>query len=358
MPITRHLYPGGNTSCGFFSYYDQIVSPVEAKRIYILKGGPGVGKSTFMRKIGQQLHARNLDLEYLHCSSDNDSLDGLFAPAIGLLFLDGTSPHVVDPRLPGAVDNIINLGDCLDEAGLAPYAASIHALNQRISAQFLHAYRYLGAADQLRRDTTARWQELLDPVQLHALTQTALDALFAGLPAVPGGRERKLFAGAVTPGGCVCELESLRTKHVWVLEAPWAAPSQSVLLSVRDRALQCGLNVEGYYCAIHPDRLEHLLIPSLDVLLTTNNPYHSVAPPIARTLHLTDCFAEPDANARAQLDQNAQLFKVLLGHAVQAVADAKSFHDELERYYIKHMDYARADALFAQTLERIAPLLP
>ena len=110
------------------------------------------------------------------------------------------------------MDNIINLGDCLDEAGLAPYAASIHALNQRISAQFLHAYRYLGAADQLRRDTTTRWQELLDPVQLHALTQTALDALFAGLPAVPGGRERKLFAGAVTPGGCVCELESAAHK--------------------------------------------------------------------------------------------------------------------------------------------------
>ena len=91
--------------------------------------------------------------------------------------------------------------------------------------------------------------------------------------------------------------------------------------------------------------------------MTTNNPYHSVAPPIARTLHLTDCFAQPDVKAKAQLDQNAQLFKVLLGTPAGR-RRCQIVPRRIERYYIKHMDYARADALFAQTLERIAPLLP
>ena len=49
---SRDLFPGGNTSLGFFSYYNNIISQEEANRIFVIKGGPGVGKSTFM-KIGR-----------------------------------------------------------------------------------------------------------------------------------------------------------------------------------------------------------------------------------------------------------------------------------------------------------------
>ena len=49
----RHMFPGGNTSKGFFSYYDFVLPQEKAKRILILKGGPGVGKSSFMRKLQQ-----------------------------------------------------------------------------------------------------------------------------------------------------------------------------------------------------------------------------------------------------------------------------------------------------------------
>ena len=39
MPHIRHLYPGGNTSRGFYSYYDQVIRPEAATRIFILKRG-------------------------------------------------------------------------------------------------------------------------------------------------------------------------------------------------------------------------------------------------------------------------------------------------------------------------------
>ena len=35
----RHMFPGGNTSLGFFSYYDYILSQEEANRIICIKGG-------------------------------------------------------------------------------------------------------------------------------------------------------------------------------------------------------------------------------------------------------------------------------------------------------------------------------
>ena len=46
---TRKMFPGGNTANGFYSFFDYII-PNDVNRIFCLKGGPGVGKSSFMKK--------------------------------------------------------------------------------------------------------------------------------------------------------------------------------------------------------------------------------------------------------------------------------------------------------------------
>ncbi|MCG9966733.1 ATPase [Pelotomaculum terephthalicicum JT] len=86
------LFPGGNTSLGFYSFYDHIIEK-DATRVFILKGGPGVGKSTFMRKIGETMLEKGYDVEFHCCSSDNDSLDGIHIPAIRVAMIDGTAPQ-------------------------------------------------------------------------------------------------------------------------------------------------------------------------------------------------------------------------------------------------------------------------
>lgn len=92
----KKVFPGGNTSQGFYSFYDYIIEP-DATRIFVIKGGPGVGKSTFMRKIGEAMLEKGYDVEFHCCSSDNDSLDGIVIPSIRVAMLDGTAPHGVVP---------------------------------------------------------------------------------------------------------------------------------------------------------------------------------------------------------------------------------------------------------------------
>ena len=43
------FYLGANTPQGFFSYYDELNNAAKTRK-YIIKGGPGTGKSSFMRK--------------------------------------------------------------------------------------------------------------------------------------------------------------------------------------------------------------------------------------------------------------------------------------------------------------------
>ena len=47
----RHLFPGGNTSKGFYSFYRYVLSQDDANRILCIKGGPGTGKSQLMKKL-------------------------------------------------------------------------------------------------------------------------------------------------------------------------------------------------------------------------------------------------------------------------------------------------------------------
>jgi hypothetical protein len=80
-----------NTSAGFYSFFDYVIK--DAERVYIIKGGPGCGKSTFIRKVGEELLGFGFDVDFIYCSADKDSLDGIFIPEIRVAIVDGTAPH-------------------------------------------------------------------------------------------------------------------------------------------------------------------------------------------------------------------------------------------------------------------------
>ena len=50
----------------------------------IIKGGSGIVKSSFMKKLGESMIEKGFDVEYHHCSSDNNSVDGVVFPQVGV----------------------------------------------------------------------------------------------------------------------------------------------------------------------------------------------------------------------------------------------------------------------------------
>ena len=45
------FFLGANTPSGFYSLYDQMLDPAEARRVFLLKGGAGCGKSSLMKRV-------------------------------------------------------------------------------------------------------------------------------------------------------------------------------------------------------------------------------------------------------------------------------------------------------------------
>ncbi|MBQ3107500.1 MAG: ATPase, partial [Firmicutes bacterium] len=269
---TRHLFPGNNTSGGFFSYYGEILPLDRANRFYCLKGGPGTGKSTFLRKIAEDLQRKGWDTEYLHCSSDSDSLDGVCFPEQRVALIDGTAPHMTDPVSPGAVDRMVDLSVCWDEGKLRGRREEIRASQKQIAAYFRSAYRYLGAARKLYEGL----EELncLDRSALHYLAARIQREELAHKALMPraGGRLRKLFLTGITPKGIVTYLPELlqQARRVYAFQVRLGADCTPLLNSVAESALARGCDAELFYNPLKPaEQAMHLYLPEEKLAVVT-----------------------------------------------------------------------------------------
>ena len=97
MAQITHFFAGANSGNGFQNLFSEMVDLEDTYDFMILKGGPGVGKNTFMREIGKTMERAGTPVEYLWCSGDPDSLDGVVIPALRCAVCDGTSPHGTAP---------------------------------------------------------------------------------------------------------------------------------------------------------------------------------------------------------------------------------------------------------------------
>ena len=223
-----HFLAGGNTAQGFYSCFDFILPKERQKRMYYIKGGPGVGKSTLMKRFAKAAEEQGLEVEYFHCSSDPDSLDGVSLPALGVGMMDGTAPHIYDPVIPGARDTLISLGDFLDEKALLPYVREIEKVQKQISAKFARCYRYLAASEQVQKAAPLA-------VENAAKARRLAEEWTAHMPLRGGtGTVRRLFASAFTPKGQVAVTDFAPLERRITVECPFGAHATGLMQCIGD----------------------------------------------------------------------------------------------------------------------------
>ena len=353
MTNTTHFFLGANSGRGFQSLFPQFCAPQRHYDLLVLKGGPGAGKSTMMKTIGAAMEEAGETVEYLHCSGDPDSLDGVHIPRIRTAIVDGTAPHVVEPQYPAAVERYVDMGVCYDIAAAKEDRSEIIRHTAACSAAYRQAFRALEAARQLSDSAAALVREGLDQDKLRRRGEGIISREIRGKGA--GRSDEYRFLGSPTCRGPQWRFDSGEALCPRIYQLQDSYDLAAPLLD----QIHAAASSRGFYAIVCPDpehlqRIQHLLLPELGVAFLTSREGMRYEGSAYRRIRI-DAMVPPAhyRQYRSRLRFTARMAAALRQEAAEALADAKRSHDALEAVYRPHVDFTRADEITARELERI-----
>ncbi len=351
--MEKKYFAAANSKGGFVSWFERIFSPERLERLYIIKGGSGTGKSTLMRKIASEGEGRGLDCEYFYCSSDPDSLDGILLDGrIGVI--DGTAPHTTDPRLPGACDEIINLGDFWDASILRENRDEIADLTRAKSSCFTQGYEYLytlGELSSLLRSDIARAinSPKLAAAASRLLAQECAAARVGKSIASPEPEIRAISAIS-TKGLVTFDTYRELGRVIAVTDVMDTAPF--MLDALLDAARRLGLEALRAPMPLEPELTEAIHFPALGlsvVISDGDEGYDTKKINMARFID-RGALTSDDRHRRKLL---ARCSRELMDGALTKLAEANENHARLEDIYRGAMDFDALDRFTRALTKRI-----
>lgn len=349
MSTVPAFFLGANSPAGFYSLYSELIPPAQARRIYLIKGGPGCGKSTLMRQVEQQALQAGLSPQRILCSGDPDSLDALLLPELDIALADATSPHALEPKFPGAVEQYVNLGTCYDCEGLQSVRKEIMSCMTGYPACYRRAYRCLDAAFELSEDVRAT---LLTPQLSQRLARRARGILRREIKPKKNGEKGQVtrrFLSAVTHKGYMTLFDTAETlcPRLYVLE-DCCALGHELLVELLAGAVEGGYDVISCPNPMAPDRLQHLLLPEAGLGFITSTPACPYKGARFRTIRPGGGCTDHDCRPRLRFA--LKVSAALMEEAVTSLSQAKQMHDELEKLYNPYVDFGQVK----ETADRIS----
>ena len=343
------FFLGANSGAGFYSLYDEFCCD-KGDYLYLIKAGAGGGKSGFMRKVAAAAAERGYDTESVLCSGDPASLDAVYIPKLKIGFMDATAPHAAEPMEFAYNSGYVNLGKFCKRI----YDARIEEYTRRYRQMYKVAYAYLAAAANLE---TADAPELISAEMLEKARLRAKSAVNRelGKRNLSGktGRVKRRFIRCISCRGELVLNDSIDKlcKQVYCIDDRYGI-EQAYLRQVLEQAVSLGFDAIVCPSPLCPDRLDAVLVPERSAAFVRASAADASA--AYRSVRLDEIAAR---GAPKQLRHEHKLMKKhereLLTAAQQWLARAKQYHDELERVYNPHVDFASLNAFADEIIEKL-----
>lgn len=345
----RHYYAGGNTAKGFYSLYDSVLDGMN--RLFILKGGPGTGKSSLMKDIGQRFEEREIDVEYLHCASDNQSIDGVILPQWGVGIVDGTAPHIIEPKAPGVIEEYVNLGTAWDSNVLKEHKKEILELNDLISDKFQTAYHTFAQALAAHDDIEEIYISNMDFNRANELTQELINLFYGDNFLKKGAKVVHRFLGAATPDGAVDYIQNL-TQDVekrYFIKGRAGSGKSTMLKKIAAAGEEKGFDVEIYHCGFDPNSLDMVIIREQGIAIFDSTAPHEYFPD-RDSDEIVDMYERcitpgTDEKFAEGIARTTKGYKDKMKEAISYLSEAKALREQLEAIYVDAMDFNEVDRL-------------
>ena len=333
-----------NSGEGFKSFYERVFGGKDITHRYIIKGGPGTGKSSFMRRVASSAEAHGYAVEYYRCSSDPDSLDGIvFDTRSGrVAMLDGTAPHSMDAVLPGVRDEIVNLGEFWDPEILAKHYNEIVSLDALKDSAYRKAYRYLSAAAEVEKINIS----LAEPFLLRDKLESAVGRLLKNVPNGKGFSLTPAIADSVSMKGSVrFDSYERAAKKLYIVDDHYSMGAY-FLSYVIEEAQKKNCAVRVSYRPLLPELPDAVMLTESGVCFVMG--VHSDIDFDGRVNMKRFIDGEGLCAVKTEYRINKRLCEALTDSAIEALADAGRYHFKLEEIYVSSMDFS-AEEKFAKS---------
>lgn len=339
------FFLGTNSGTGFHSLFYDLTEHATPYSTFIIKGGPGTGKSGLMKKVAEECEKRGLFNEKLWCSSDPDSLDGVFIPEKHCSVCDGTAPHVVEPVFAGAAEQIVNVAALWNRKNLKKKSKEIIRLSNENGFCHKRVASLLCAATALKQNMSEIYKTALKKKKLHELTG---DILLQFEPlSDKNGRIENRFLSGVTPKGLITFTNTVKNlaDDITVIRDE-SGITEKLLADIADYSASIGYDVIVCRDVLFPEKTAHVLIPEKRLAYVTSCDAFPIS--IKGAKHISaDKYC--DKNILSKYDSELCFYKenikTLLLKCVDILKEAKNIHDELEDCYISEMDFGALDRL-------------
>lgn len=330
----RQFFLGANTGAGFVSLAPAYTAVEDGAFFWYIKGGPGNGKSTLMRRAAERAEKNGFSVEYFLCSGDPDSLDGIYIPEMKLGYLDAISPHIQEPAIPGVSGKYLDIGS---------FYRTIPPEKGAALQSLFRAYRqeYVRAGDLLNASSLAAPDSI--PFVITAETRLHVrdraEALAKKiLRHTDNGYEKQCFLSAYTCRGTVLLSETAASfGDVYTLDNRLGL-ANDFLTVIHRRAQALGAARIVCYDPVMPQRLAALILPEEGISLVAVSEDFCFSGKPVRHFRL-DAAAALSETQRKDIRRSAALRRSLAAEAVISLRRAKELHDTLEEEYRPFVDF-------------------
>lgn len=319
----QNYFSGANSGAGFYNYFDGITPVWERlERFFLIKGGPGVGKSTLMKRVAKQAEEAGEEVECFYCSGDPDSLDAVRLVNRGIVFADATSPHCMDPKFPGAVEEIVNLGEQIDRSRIVKHRDAVEDLTKRNKIFYGRAYAFLGAAAVLENE---RYKEVASCVNRKIIKRWA-EEMGEALPIYEKPQSRKLFLDAITCKGRVSFAKTLAEgKHIYRVTGAY----KEILTDLLGQEMMAERK-ELFCNPLRPQCSNHVLLSASGLILTSGEGKDG-------TELASEDFLIKECDKTTEIYEREA--RRMEEEAMKCLKECKKIHDELEEIYRSCVDF-------------------
>ena len=265
-----------------------------------------------------------------------------------MALVDATAPHVYEPSLPGAREEIVRLGEFWDPVRLARFEAEIRALNTEKSKAYRQAYRYLLGVGEME----AVRNELLSPYIRRGAIAAFARRLMQGIADGEGYSLSYALMRSVGMRGEVAFDTFLAAAETAFVIKDYRGSAQYLLQELGDLAVKKRLRVRVSHDPICPDRIDGLF-------LCESRTAFAVLPADAeegafRRIDMRR-FVEVSRtkSIRRALTYSERMRRAMLDGAIEALARVREAHFALEEIYISAMDFSKKEAFTKAFADRL-----